>query len=250
MIPQPQAQSRRTTHLARVILALGLLGLTAASLPAQTTNDTSALLEQISRKTGRVDAVFTGFVQERHLALFQEPLRSEGYLCFQKPGHIRWEITQPYHSILLADGKGVAQFEWTGGQWKKLELGLADAMQHVVAQIGAVMEGRYAARQSEYSVNATNTLEGPQITLTPRQPALRKMLAAIEIQLAPDFLGTRRVVLREADGDYTEIRFSEQVAEPALPAGTFDLNHPAALEEVRKAAQSPKNSAPGKPGSP
>jgi len=77
-------------------------------------------LEQISGAMDRAQTVFTRFVQERHLSLFSEPLRSEGFLCFQKPGRIRWETTVPYKSILVSDGSRVAQFEWTdenGGSW-------------------------------------------------------------------------------------------------------------------------------------
>ena len=101
-----------------------ILGPFASPLSAEPTNETAVLLDQVARNMGRVESVFARFAQERHLSLFQEPLRSEGYLCFQKPGRIRWEITQPYQSILVSDGKGVAQFERVSDQWKKLELGL------------------------------------------------------------------------------------------------------------------------------
>jgi outer membrane lipoprotein carrier protein len=248
-----QAETRigraRPGCLARleIALVLILMALFACQLSAQPTNQAIALLDQVATNAGRVESVFARFSQERHLSLFEEPLRSEGYLCFQKPGRLRWEITQPYQSILVSDGKGVAQFERAEGQWKKLDLGLADAMQSVVGQIGAIMEGRYAGQQRDYSVSATNTADGPVVTLMPKQPAMLKMMKAIEIYLAPDFRVTRRVVLREQDGDFTDIRFSEQMAAPPLPAGTFDCNHPADLELIRRAVQqhpgdSPENS--------
>ena len=243
---QPPAARTRSGARRGLLPVLGLLGLLAAPVSAQTTNQTGVLLDQVAQQVGRVGAVFTRFVQERHLSLFQEPLRSEGCLCFQKPGRLRWEITQPIPSILVSDGKGVAQFERVNDQWKKLELGLADVMQNVVAQIGGVMEGRYAASQHDYTVSATNTSEGPVVILTPQRPAMRKMMQAIEIHLAPDFQGTRRVVLREQDGDFTDIRFSDQVADPPLPAATFDRNHPASLDDIRRAVES-RPTAPGKP---
>jgi len=228
-------------------LVLGLMGLFASPLSAQPTNQAIVLLDQVALNAGRVESVFARFAQERHLSLFQEPLRSEGYLCFQKPGHLRWEVTQPYQSILVSDGKGVAQFERAYGQWKKLDLGLADAMQSVVAQIGAIMEGRYASQRRDYSVSATNTADGPVVTLMPQQPAMRKMMQAIELYLTPDFRGTRRVVLREQDGDFTDIRFSEQMAEPPLPAGTFDCNQPADLEQIRRSVQQHSGASPQNP---
>jgi outer membrane lipoprotein-sorting protein len=232
----------------RMAFVFGLVGLLSSRLLAQTTNETADLLARVAQNMGHVQSVLARFEQERHLSLFQEPLHSEGYLCFEKPGRLRWQIVQPYQSILVSDGKGVAQFERVNERWKKLELGLADVLQNVTAQIGAVMEGRYATRQQDYSVNGTNTADGPVVTLTPRHPAMRKMMQGIEIHLAPDLRGTRRVVLREAGGDFTDIRFSEQVTEPPLPPGTFHRRNPADLEQILRAVQQPKPMPSGKPG--
>jgi outer membrane lipoprotein-sorting protein len=197
-------------------------------------------LQQISGAMGRAQTVFTRFVQERHLSLFNEPLRSEGFLCFQKPGRIRWETTVPYKSILVSDGSGVAQFEWTDEKWQKLDIGLADATQNVVAQIAAVMEGRYASDRRDYDVSVTNGVEGPVVTLVPRNETMRKMMAAIEVHLAADLKATRRVVLRETGGDYTDIRFSEQTVNLELPPLTFDRNAPLALADIQQAAAKAK----------
>jgi outer membrane lipoprotein carrier protein len=212
-----------------------------SNVSAQPTNQTTAaLLDQIARKMGQTETVFTRFEQARQLSLFQEPLRSEGYLSFQKPGRIRWEITQPYQSILVSDGRGVAQFERVNDQWKRLELGLADAVQNVVSQIGAVMEGRYTGKQRDYAVSATHSADGAVVTLTPQHPAMRKMMQAIEIHLGADFQSTRRIVLREVGGDFTDIRFSEQIAGASLPPGTFDRVKPVGLEQIRQAVQRPR----------
>ena len=135
--------------------------LAALPAPAQPTNPPPVSLEEVSRAMAKANTVFTHFVQERHLALFNEPLRSEGCLCFEKPGRVRWEITSPYQSILVSDGSGVAQFEWVDEKWKKLDAGLAGAMQAVIAQIAAVMEGRYASDNRDYTVTLAASPEGP-----------------------------------------------------------------------------------------
>jgi hypothetical protein len=78
---------------------------------------------------------------------------------------------------------------------------------------------------------------------------MRKMMRAIDIYLTPDFRATRRVVLREQDGDFTDIRFSAQMAGPPLPAGTFDLNKPADLDLIRQSLQQHPATAPENPAS-
>ena len=218
----------------KLILGAALLTLWLPNTGAQTNAPVS--LEQISQATGRAQTVFTRFVQERHLALFTEPLRSEGFLCFEKPGRIRWETTMPYKSILVSDGAGVAQFEWTDEKWKKLDLGLGDALQNVVSQIAGVMDGQYTSDRHSYATTVTNRADEIVITLVPQNETMRKMMAAIEVHLAADLKGTRRVVLRENGGDYTDIRFSEQVVNAELPAKSFDRSAPVDIEKIRAAA--------------
>ncbi len=215
-----------------VLVALGFARLAAA----QATNAAAVSLAEVSQALGRADCVLSRFVQERHLSLFNEPLRSEGWLCFQKPGRIRWEVTQPYQSILISDGSGVAQFEWTDEKWKKLDMGLAAAMQNVIAQIAGIMEGRYASESRDYAVALTNSSDGVVVQLTPRNEKMRKVMRAIEVHLAPDLKATRRVVLRETGGDFTDIRFSEQTIGVAFPAKAFDRSAPVGMTEIRAAA--------------
>jgi hypothetical protein len=221
-----------------------LAWLIPASAGAQGTNAAPVTMEHVARAMPQVQTVFTHFVQERHLSLFNEPLRSEGYLCCQKPGRLRWEIAKPYQSILVSDGSGVAQFEWMNDRWQKLDLGLADAMQNVVGQIASVIEGGYANNSREFMASVSNGEGGPVVTLTPRNEKVRKMIQAIEVHLLPDLKGTRRVILRENNADFTDIRFDEQTANRPLPAGTFDRAKPLPLESVREAVRPSK----GRPG--
>ena len=222
----------------KIIMGALLLAFCLPRAGAQTNAPVS--LEQISGAMGRAQTVFTRFVQERHLSLFNEPLRSEGFLCFEKPGRIRWETILPYKSILVSDGSGVAQFEWTDEKWRKLDLGLGDALQNVVSQIAGVMDGRYASDRRGYSATVTNSADEAVIILIPQNETVRKMMAAIEVHLTTDLKQTRRVVLRENGGDYTDIQFSEQFVNLKLPPNTFDRSAPVDIENIRSAAANAK----------
>ena len=188
----------------------------------------------------RTRTILVRFAQERHLSMFNEPLRSEGFLCFQQPGRIRWETTVPYKSILVSDGSGTAQFEWTDEKWKKLDLGLGDALQNVLSQIAGVMNGHFAGDRRSYRATLTNSADELVVTLVPQDEMTRKMMAAIEVHLAADLTGARRVVLRENGGDYTDIRFSEQFVNFEPPPKAFDRAAPADLEKIHAAAAGAK----------
>jgi outer membrane lipoprotein-sorting protein len=102
------------------------------------------------------------------------------------------------------------------------------------------MDGRYASGSRDYTATVTNNADEVVITLIPQNEAVRKMMAAIEVHLAADLKQTRRVVLRENGGDYTDIQFSEQFVNLELPPKTFDLNAPVDLGKIRSAAANAK----------
>ncbi|MCC7377614.1 MAG: outer membrane lipoprotein carrier protein LolA [Verrucomicrobiales bacterium] len=225
--------------LAGVAWCAGCLALHAADPASPPSAETAVTREDISRAMSGARTVFSRFVQDRHLALFQEPLRSEGYLCFLRPGRLRWETTEPYRSILVSDGSGVAQFEWTDERWKKLDLGLSVALEQVLAQIAGVMEGNFASDRRGYSATVSSETGGPKIVLVPMNEKIRKMMASIEVYLSADMKGTRRVILREIGGDYTEIRFEDQVVNGTFPDRTFDLRNPVEIARIRDTVTTP-----------
>ena len=215
-------------------LAAASLGVTPSFAQTSVSSNTSPVtLESVTKAVSGARTVFTHFSQERHLSLFDEPLRSEGYLCFEQPGSVRWEVTAPYQSILVSDGSGLAQFEKIDGAWKKIDLGLAAAMQNVVSQIAGVMKGDYARDQRTYSVSLITTNSEPTIQLSPRNEKMRKMIQAIEVHLSPELNATRSVVLREAAGDYTLIRFDQQQVNITFPGQVFDRKTPLPLDQLQ-----------------
>ncbi|MBL9137318.1 MAG: outer membrane lipoprotein carrier protein LolA [Verrucomicrobiales bacterium] len=231
--------SRRKAGL---LIGAVVLGAVAADEPSPTRDAASVTRNDISQAMAGARTIFCRFVQDRHLALFQEPLRSEGYLCFLRPGRVRWETTIPYRSILVSDGNGVAQFEWSDDRWKKLDLGLSIALEQVLSQIAGVMEGNFASDRRGYSATVTSEADGPKIVLIPQNEKIRKMMASIEVHVSADMKGTRRVVLRETGGDYTEIRFEDQVINGILPERTFDLRNPIDIASIRDAVTAPNSS--------
>src|SRR5947207_15580130 len=85
--------------------------------------DARPLLHELQRKMSGLSSIYLEFTQERQLKLFSEPLKTAGLMLIERPDQIRWETTEPYQSILLANKKAVAQFEFEDGKWKKLRVG-------------------------------------------------------------------------------------------------------------------------------
>jgi outer membrane lipoprotein-sorting protein len=192
------------------------------------------IVEQLQRGMSTLQTVNLEFVQERHLSLFTEPLRSEGVMFIEKPDRIRWETTSPYQSILLGDHKSVAQFEWTNGSWKKLHLGFPQMLKRVMEQMTLLHQGKLDALTSDYTVSV-QTGSVAAIVLTPKDANVRSMLESIEMRMDPDFKAVREILMKQPGGDFTSIVIQNEQRNMTFPVGTFDQNKPLNLATVEAA---------------
>jgi outer membrane lipoprotein carrier protein len=221
-------------RLVITVLLLALAGKVAAqeALPPE---QAKPILENLQRGMSSLNSVIVEFMQERHLKLFVEPLKSEGVMLIEKPDRIRWETTKPYQSILLGDHKSVAQFEGTDGKWKKLKLGFPQMLQRVMEQMTLMHQGKLDGLTSEYTVSVVKSDDVSKIVLVPKNKEVRAMLDAVEMHMNAEFLVVREILMREAGGDFTRIVMRNERRDVKLPAGTFDQNKPLELESVKAA---------------
>ncbi len=225
-----------------LLLTLLLLsGFPLQAKPASTApgNDADPFLARLAASLGSVTTVCSEFEQERRMAFLADPLISKGMIVFRKPDTVRWETTQPYRSILIANGKDVAQFEWVNGAWNKLRIGYAAAIAKIMESLTLTWSGRLAEQRKDYEITVS---KGSNVVLTmvPRDSGVRDFISAIELHFAKDLSTAQQIVLREPSGDMTIIRFVNQHLNANMPADCFDVDHPVALEQVRQVIRDAK----------
>ena len=147
-------------------------------------------------------------------------------LLFQRPGAVRFEITKPFRSVLIASGKSAAKYEFIDGRWHKMKQGGAAAVRMVTEQIASWLAGRLREKADTYAISAT-AADAVTITLTPRDKKFREFVTAIELTLSTDETHFTAVVIREPGGDFTRTRYVAPRHNVALPKGLFDTTGPA-----------------------
>lgn len=200
-------------------------GTAAALLPRA---ELDALLDRVENDLRSLGSLQVTFTQEKHLAIFTEPVKATGLLLFRRPGDIRFEIAEPFQSVLIARDRTVAKYEFVDRKWMKLNSGMGDAILLVTDNLALWLQGRLREASSAYDVAATNEPE-PTVILTPAQTKLKDFIARIELKLA--YAPTRVVSLtiREPNGDFTTVVFFNEQRNPQFPVAYFD---PALSEPV------------------
>jgi outer membrane lipoprotein-sorting protein len=220
-----------------LVLALALAAqLVFAAEELKPVPDPAPILADLQRKMASVGSVYLEFTQERHLKLFNEPLKSEGVMMIARPDEIRWETTAPYQSILLGNHQSVAQWERTDGKWTKLKLGFPQMLKRVMDQMVLMHQGKLDALTADFKISvATGAVA--VVTMVPKDKNVVAMLASLDIRMEPDFSATREVVMNEPSGEFTRIIFQRERREVKFPPGTFDQSKPLDVEKVKSAVE-------------
>lgn len=216
-----------------------------------------ALLSRVEREFGTIESLKTTFVQEKRLAIFTDIVKSEGITVFARPNRVRIEITQPYQSVLIANGKAIARYENVNARWTKLDSGSPDAVLMVTNQIAAWLAGRFRDKDSIYELSATKG-ESATLTLSPKSEKMRSFITAIELEIPADFSQIKAITLREPGGDFTKMFFADPRRNVTIPDAVFDTSLPApapwveppASEQEKKSAETPADGAAEKPHAP
>jgi outer membrane lipoprotein-sorting protein len=190
----------------------------------------AAFLARLAERLSERVSFVADFTQEKRLAVFRDTVRSSGFLLFVPPDRLRWEISTPFRSILLVNGKDVAKFEFVDDKRRELELGRArDAVLVAMERLQGWLRGNFEEQQKQYVVRIS--IEPTAlIVLTPRDEAMRRTVRAIEFEPAADLRSMARVTIRERSGDFTTLTFANRTAGVRPDAAVFALEDPADVD--------------------
>lgn len=211
----------------------------SATLPAYglysslSTDESTALLQSISAHLGAVRSFDANFFQEHHLAMYLDVLKARGVSAFQSPDRFRWELTDPYRSVLIYNRGNVAKFEERNGRMQRVDSGAYDLLRNLMGQMTAWMRGDFKDAQTRFNLRA---LVGPeyQLELTPKAKEMLQYVRRIEVYLHKDPITIARIVIREPEEDFIEIRF-ENLHQNSSPADAlFDTKNQSTTTPVHE----------------
>ena len=200
----------------------------------------TAFLAEVERKMSGVRSFVADFEQKKKLSVFQGTAVSSGFILFQRPDHLRWEIRKPFRSILIVSGNGVAKFEFVRSKRRALKLGRGrDAILIAMERIRSWFKGDFDREGKHYKVEVSRR-PTPLIVLKPLDARLKKTLKAIEFTPTKDLAGMRQVTIRERGGDHTVLVFRRRVDNVVAPAAAFSLEKPKELDLAKLRATAGK----------
>jgi hypothetical protein len=187
---------------------------TPAPAPTQT-DAVDAFLAKVKEGGKDIATVRVPFVQEKHLAILDEPITSPGAIEISRPlKAVRWEFTGK-SVMIFAHGK---VRRW--GAEGKEESANDPNLKSFHDQMEAFLDGDWSGLRKAFDV-AVDPAGAPTMTLTPHSKDLAKYIQSIRIRFRPDYTAPAEMKLTATGGDETTYVFGEPVVGATLPEARF-----------------------------
>lgn len=217
----------RTTprHAALLLLLAIAMHAMPPAFGAEGSGPTPELLAALNAwqsELARIATIDSDFVQEKRLALFQEPLAIRGRLCIATNGNFAWETHSPMrYKMVVSEGR-VRQWDEETDRVQTISMKDNPAAAAIHAQMTTWFSGRYATLTNDYVI----TLASPKpvsFLFVPRtnSPAAA-YLASVQVWLRDDGQYLERVRIGERAGDSADIIFTNTLVNLPLPADAWN----------------------------
>jgi len=154
------------------------------------------------------------FTERKFSALLKAPVESSGTLVFRAPDVLEKRTVEPQRESVRIEGN-VVTYEGAplGGSVRRRTFALSDAplLAALIESLRATLAGDLPALRRHYDVSwsALQSPKGWQLTLAPREQALREAVAKVVMRGAGSEVSTVEII--EASGDSTLMQITPLV---------------------------------------
>lgn len=190
-----------------VVLLSLLVAVPALAAPA------AADVDLVKQRVAKVGVLRGEFIQEKQVAGFNNPLRSQGRFVLAQDHGVIWTTLKPFPSEVVVTRDRILSRQRDGSSRVELDGRQQPAMRSVNAIMFALMSGDAQALSAQFTVKVEAlTDNGWKMQLTPRSAILGKVFSALT--LSGDRY-VRQVQIIEANQDVTRIHFAGLSQTPA-----------------------------------
>jgi len=166
------------------------------------------------------------FHQTRISSMLTRPVEGRGQFIFKSPGYIRFELYTPFPGVTILTPEEGAHFEKVKSKWRKRVLHAEDAAGSVFAHLADLVQGRFDQLEKQFYIKVVQG-DSFLLLLTPKRESLQKRIGWLEIVVNSGQNAFLSINLVTDDKNHTLLKFSEEIRNPSLADGTFDLSGPA-----------------------
>lgn len=148
------------------------------------------------------------FVQERHLAGFGAPLRSEGLFLLRRDRGLIWHGEKPFDATTVITSAGLLQ-EVDGTEANRMSTAQMPLLARFYDMLGSALSGDWTSMQRAFVVTQSGDQQAWVVELRPRRADAEVVPIEAMTISGGSFVNT--VEIRKPGGDWDRITFLDQV---------------------------------------
>ena len=198
--------TRRSSRTFRCFLLTALLLLCLPPEPAAGLK--AEVLERVREASRGIVSIESGFVQESHSSMLEEPLRSRGRFEYRAPDRLLWEVVSPERFGFSVDGDRVTSWKGPGEAREGAPPGAEEGIRQFARQLFAWVRADFAWLEERFAISVES--ESPVVLeLEPLSGEAGERLDRIRVTFAGDLDHVETIEIRETGGDRMVINFED-----------------------------------------
>lgn len=212
-----------------LLLITGLLLTEGSSATVGPAERVEALLDRIAAEQRQVQTLIAHFEQHQESALWLEPELSHGRFFYQAPDRMRWEFASPPHALVIVRGEEMLTWYRDEGRAERLKGGKQGRLWRFLSAPHLALESmrRHFLVHAIFPAAAADPY---RLELEPRDAQVARRLAGMTLWIDPSSYLPATVSYRQAEGELTELRFTDVETDVELAAELFELTLPSDVE--------------------
>jgi outer membrane lipoprotein-sorting protein len=182
------------------------------------------VIGKLEKQHSSIKRLAAQFRQEKLFSFMDKPVVSHGFIIFESPNKIRFDITEPFRTTILNNGNIIKRYEFIDNQWKAVSFGGSKSVKLVMNQIGQWMQGKFAGQEDIFELSAStgDSNDYAVLELKPRDKQFRQYIEKIQIHIGPEPLyRVNYIKIQESQGDSFSLIFSNEQPNRDLPKDCF-----------------------------
>ena len=210
----------------RLLLTLSMacccLWLSAQTLKKATEAEAKAMVAEINKTAASIRTLACNFTQVKTLSFLNDKMTSQGRMCYDASGKLRWEYTSPYTYTFILNGQQVHIQSAKNRQTidirqSRLFQGIAQVMMNSVT-------GRNLTSNKDFACTFYTQGDVWVADLVPQRKDMKQMFSIIRLRFDSKRRMVSQVEMNEKRGDVTVITLKDIKTNETINQNLFALH--------------------------
>ena len=203
-------------------MACCCLWLSAQTLKKATEAEAKVMVVEISKTAASIRTLACNFTQVKTLSFLNDKMTSQGRMCYDASGKLRWEYTSPYTYTFILNGQQV--HIQSGKNRQTIDIRQSRLFQGIAQVMMNSVMGRNLTSNKDFACTFFTQGDVWVADLVPQRKEMKQMFSTIRLRFDSKRRMVSQVEMNEKRGDVTVITLKNIKTNETINQNLFALH--------------------------